>query len=240
MSMHYTHVLRSVATGLVFAAASVSLHAEMIVGYDIGTLVDTSDTDVAGVAPNAGITAGDLTVVGLTRNLGGSQDDHFVFKDWKNADQGAASQAYFTFSIRVANGTKLDLTNLVYTARASNGGPREMGLYWSVDNYAVPLGRFSIGGNSNLSVDMDLSATETVLGSGQTIEFRLIKIGTERADGTEGIRGHGTAWIRDEEDGPDFILSGSVRHTARIPEPGSYALLAGCLALTSVIVRRRR
>ena len=171
MSIHYTHVLRSVAAGLVFAAVSVSLHAEMIVGYDIGTLVDTSDMNVAGVAPNAGITAGDLTVVGLTRNLGGSQDEHFVLKGWKNADQGAASEAYFTFSIRVANGTKLDLTSLVYTARASNGGPGEMGLYWSVDNYAVPLGRFSIGANSNLSVDMGLSATETVLGVGKRLNF---------------------------------------------------------------------
>ena len=134
----------------------------------------------------------------------------------------------------------MDLTNLTYQARASSAGPRAMGLYWSVDNYAAPLAQFAVGGNSILSVDFDLSATPTLVGRGQTIEFRLMKIGNERADQNGDIGNSGTAWIRDHGDGPDLILSGSVRHTAKIPESGSYALLLASLALTSVMLRRRR
>ena len=229
--MNYAHTLKLTAASLVLAAASSSLQAETIVSYDISNKGDNANTSVAGAAPNAGITAGALTV---GADLAVSSSSYFVFTGWGDDAQGALSDAYFAFTFDVANGTSVDLTNLTYEARSSGTGPGTMGLYWDNggDNFSTLLGSFDLVTNENFAVDINLISAATIVGSGQTIEFRLIEVGNERANGGgSSTNDAGTAWIRNS-----LTLNGTVT----VPEPGTYALLAGCLALTSVMVRRRR
>ncbi len=210
------------------------VHAETIVSYDISDLTTNDQTSLAADASAAGITAGNLTA--SNDLVVDANKDEFVFSGWDGTAEGAASTEYFSFSFDVANGTNVDLTSLTYTARASTQGPGTLGLYWDYgsDNFSTLLGSFSPGANTNFSVNLDLSGAATIVGSGQTIEFRLIEVGNTQADGTGGTTSNGTTWIRSSS---LFNLNGTV---TVVPEPSSYALLGGCIALVWVMVRRRR
>lgn len=221
------------------------MYAETIVAYDIRSKGDNADTTVAASESADGIV--DAQALTASSGLSAIENKDFMFKGWEDAAQGGDSVEYLSFGFTVESGTNVTLTNLTYTGYSSAGGPGTIGLYWSEDNFTTALAFYTSPAASDVRVDLNLSALDVIVGSGQTIEFRLIEIGDTKADGNGQTRGAGTYRVRADSvlvlngkrgSVPELALNSKKRGS--IPEPSSYALLGGCLALACAMVRRRR
>jgi len=190
------------------------------VGFEVGNSITRSEFGLAPSTP-AGPTAGSST---------GSE---WLFaRDSVTQDIAGTTTDYFGFTVTADVGETLGLTNLKFDFVARANQTAAYGTYSTQVFYAADGGSFvSIGSPvsseataSNVwapltSADIDLS---TITGA-NSFEFR-IGIG----DGGLNTVG-GAAWVQ-----------GIQLNAVAIPEPSSYALIGGLLALGCVVVRRRR
>ena len=132
---------------------------------------------------------------------------------------------YMTFTVTPDSGQSLDLTSFTFRAYLGSNPGR------SANNWAFFSS--SIGFDSGDQIAIGASAGTTTWSNhvvdlsglgpvSETTEFRLY---------IYGAQGNGNS---------DTVFDKVVLNGAVVPEPGTYALLAGCLALTSVMLRRRR
>lgn len=145
-----------------------------------------------------------------------------------------ANNDYFTFTVSANTGFELDLTSLTFKGARNNADAAESwALTSSIDGHTVGniIDSGAITGSNNQagtydSFVVDLSDTQFQNIAAETdVEFRIYFYGY---DTTVSSR---STYV------DNVVLNGAV---TAIPEPGSFALIAGCLALTSVMIRRRR
>lgn len=232
-------ILLTLAVGL--AVGSASLHANVAPTYgQVGTLLFW---DLSGATGSQASTTAEsnfedhLEARDLVRGAGltgASGANSMNASGWN----GEAND-YFQFGFTVLQ-DKVNLTQLTIATRSSATGPGTIGLFSSVDGYTNAITTFNQAPGSNyVNSIVNLSSIEQLMNITGDFSFRLKQIGTTSANG--GTTGSaGTFRISEYYDAgnyTDLTLTGSF---SAIPEPSTYALILGGLALGFVALRRRR
>ena len=139
-------------------------------------------------------------------------------------DSGWTSENYFQFTISAASGYEISLSGINFYYRSTSTGPVTFDIRSSSDSYASSLA------NGSLNNDSDwYSATNSVTLSG--ISNTTVRIYASTT-GNSSATGGGTLRIDDVD------VLGSVNLSA-VPEPSTYAALAGLTILGFAAYRRR-
>lgn len=142
---------------------------------------------------------------------------------WSGAT-GATNGNHYGFTVTVAPNYQVTLTSLAFTARSSNTGPGNFGLYLGTSSPSL-ITSFSTSGDSFSDFTLNLSAAGT-LGEGLH-EFRIGLVNPTQSDGDGTVASNGTHRIMNFGSSATVVgatpitLTGSV-----IPEPGSASLVA--------------
>lgn len=234
-------------TSAAFLTASLSVNGGVITSYDFFNVDDANGSDdeipavfvatstadnVSASSFNHGAGFSSITAVGVP------EPDYIQIAEGNSLQDGTddnmagaiSLNEYVFFTVTVDLGYSLDLNELTFDAYRAGNGANDYSVRSSVDNYATDISTGLAAGY----IDGGITTTRT----GQTIslagtEFDNLTGTTEFRiyfDDRQSNTGSASATIVD-----DFILDGIV-----VPEPSAYALLAGCLALSSVMLRRRR
>ena len=149
--------------------------------------------------------------------LAGSAGEYFQANSWNTGTN------YFEFTITPVNGELITVTSLSFGARSSvtgpNNGPTSVTLRSSVDGYASALSTSTLTPASNSWTSNTL--TMTSMSFTTAVTFRIYGAGATSSAGTLRI--------------DDVTVYGSP-----IPEPSTYAAIAGGLVLGGAIWSRRR
>lgn len=241
-----TSNIRTCAASLALLAIALptAAHAAVLVSFDFtGGSTASSDSSIYSTtsaydARDAEITAADDpgTTYDDDSDISSSSENAFMrAENTPNSSSPTGSVFYHEFSMTVANlgaGETLNLTSFDFDYFATNiFGQFFTGVYSDAVGYTGTgdkLGTTNITGNAGNSFSLDLTSSNTVAGSaftgltnGETIEFRIFFGDSSTAQS----RIHRV---------DNIVVNGTV-----VPEPGSYALLAGLSGLMFVMLRRR-
>lgn len=162
--------------------------------------------------------------------VGASNSNGFSSNNWSTSGVTNLSEAltagdYYTFSVAPETGFVIDLSSLDINFQTTGSGPDEWGLFSSVDGFSSAIDTFTLdGASAAISLDVSGSSFDTLTSS---TEFRIAGFGATGSTGAARFNGSGA----------DIVLSG---FTSAIPEPSTYALIFGALALALVVWKRRR
>lgn len=173
---------------------------------------------------NADAQPANATVSAMSRGSGigtNTTAGWFVASAWTTSTSLDAND-YFEFTITPSSGYQLSLTSLTLDERRSLTGIRSWAVRSSSNNFGSDLGNFSVPDN-----DLTRTGQSTSLNSLTDITTAL----TFRIYGYSSEAGGGT-WRID-----NVTLNGSI---SAIPEPSTYAVIFGIVALAGAIIQRRR
>lgn len=153
---------------------------------------------------------------------GGGGGAYFTASNWRASDGN-----YFSFSVTPASGYAVIVTSISFYYASTSTGPSSAMLTSSVDGYAGNLGTFSLtqqAGGSLLAADWHQASSSITLTAFDTAtSFRLGATGASVAGGTLRVDA--------------VVLNGTV---SAVPEPSTYAAIAGVWAVCGVLWHRRR
>lgn len=209
---HYPH-LRFLAAATALALTSTLSAQTLFTNPITATNPNTANPFSAGQ-----ITQPNLTATGIGRGSGltsSNANDRYSATSWNSASLDAND--YFTWTLTPATGYTLSLTNLIYTAQTSGTGPSNFSLRTSADTFTTSLGTPTATG-----------ATITLTGASfqgltSSLEVRLYGWAATSTSGSFSVN--------------DFSFNGSM---SAVPEPSTYATLAGAAALSFSCWQRRR
>jgi len=190
-------------------------------------------TDLVGTEASAAGT-GSTSVTALSATRGAGLTGAAGANSMNASGWSGQSTDFFSFGFTVASGESVTLSSLSIGTRASGTGPGTVGLFCSVNNFASAVATITQGSGTYVNSVIDLSALGALSG---TVEFRLMAIGTNSANGgttstggTLRMTNYFTASPSADQGG--FYFTGEL-----VPAPGAMALLgvAGLLG-----ARRRR
>jgi hypothetical protein len=164
--------------------------------------------------------ATNLTATGIGRGTGitgSNANDRYAATGWNSA--ALTTTDYFTWTLTPAAGYQLDLVSFSYTGQASASGPTTFAFRSSIDSFTANIGTPTVSGTT---ITLSSSAFQGLTGP---IEFRLYGWNASGATGTFSVN--------------DFTFNGTLSASA-IPEPSTYAAMAGLLTLGAAAVRRHR
>ncbi len=221
--------------------------------YDFASVTTGSGTTDPSTVPSvSNLTFSSFTAVGVSANPNAA--GRFSFTEWPtggvasdntySSHSGSLSTSdYYSVTITPGSGYTLSLTQLTFTVQRSGTGIRTYAVRSNAggDNYATNLPG-SINSNTNLSVQSgnifywNFDAT-TSAQTGSTVSLSAAAFQSSASSIT--LRFYG--WNAEASGGTFSIdnvtFTGSV---TAIPEPSTYAALAGLLALGGVMWNRRR
>lgn len=153
---------------------------------------------------------------------------------------------FYSFGFTVAPTYQVNLSQLQIGTRASDSGPRFLGVYTSVDNFTTPIATIVHGnGSANFGFVNSLINLSSFTGLTGTVEIRLRLDTNLRVNASSAIAATGTVRVTnyfvpvgDPPTNPDtggFRILGSV---SSVPEPASL-LLFGLATVSMVFLRRR-
>jgi hypothetical protein len=170
--------------------------------------------------------AGDLTASIFSGNLGSpstggstplSSGAYFTATTWTGSTPGTN---YFEFTITPDSGFMFSTTSLSFDYRATSTGPSTLAIRSSADSYAAALGSFTTTADSTWYSSGVITTALSNLTVATT--FRIYGFGASNAGGTLRV--------------DNVTLSGSV---SAVPEPATFAFLAGAATLSLAAFRRR-
>ena len=192
----------------------------LFVAPALGQATTVASWNLAGQPGSQVSTAGDgvanVTAVAVARGPGIAATAAANSISSNGWDDAATSQGtkYFTFGFAVAPGYVANLSQLLIGTRASNTGPRDMALRYSVDGFTANLATWTETA-SFVNTVVDLSGLTGLSG---TVEFRIVALSNTSANGGT-IAAGGAYRITNYFAGGDtgsFRLTGSVE-----PEEGT-------------------
>jgi len=222
---------------LLLVMLPVGLRAQVSIGWDFGTASGT-------LSPNTGTTSADLSVSDLSSFLAqtlslnttsssagyaGATGDFSVSFAAKAGSFSLPDSSAFVFTLTPVSGYQVTLTELTFGSRSTASGPSDLAVYTSSDNY----------GSAVFSTSLSASPPD---GSWLLYETGSLSsvTGTSSAPLTVRLYGYGGSstssgnWRLD-----DLTVSYSLTASA-VPEPSTYAVLAGLAVLGFAVYRRRR
>lgn len=215
---------KAISLAAVFAlgVSAQAQAASIIEEYDFtGTAGNQAFTAATNTAAN--ITGSNLVRgAGLTANSGSGSLNSAGFT-------GQATD-FLSFGFSVADGFSVNLEQLFIGTRSSNTGPGTLGLFYNGDNFASSLFTFSQSGTSNLFSIVDLSALTGLTGS---VEFRILQIGTNSANGGATTSSTGTFRVQDyvvSSIDNNLRFTGTVNAVASVPVPAAFWLFGSAVA----------
>lgn len=149
----------------------------------------------------------------------GSGGGYFTASSWTGGSPGTN---YFEFTITPASGYTITLSALSFGYRSTTSGPAAIAVRSSGDGHATDLATSSLTRSSTAWFDTG-SLTLTSVSFSSPTTFRIYGSGATSASGTLRI--------------DDVALYGS---TSAVPEPSTYAAIAGGMSLAGVLWRRRK
>lgn len=144
---------------------------------------------------------------------------------------------YYEFTITPQSGYTVSLSSITFDAGRSSTGPRQFVIRSSNDSYVSNISGTGSGAVSTVSGNIfqftDNSSTNLVAGQSITMSSftNVTSPLTLRIFGFNAEAGTGTLRI------DNLAVNGSV---TAVPEPSTYAAMAGAVALLGVMVHRRR
>ncbi|PXA04878.1 hypothetical protein DDZ13_02630 [Coraliomargarita sinensis] len=196
--------------------AEYTFSSNSFASSDADTNSTASDITFPGIS---GETAGVSLQPGIDGSVG-QLAPAYVFYMGNINDQGDDDVAGDTDAAEfsVTPSSSLDFTSFSFDFQKNSGGADiEIDLFWSVDSYATAIDSYTIsdtGSWGSFSTDLSSLANQAT-----TTTFRLQFFTTGGSPGNE-------------------LYLDNVELQA-VPEPSAFALLAGCLGLTWIMVRRR-
>ena len=193
-------------------------------GDQVTDTADTFGTNISNTGPSGVLSRG--SGINAATNNG-----RFNANSWTQPDiaSALANNDYFTFSVAPNSGFSMTLTSIVFDMQRSTTGPTSFTLFSSVDGFTIgnDEGTLALPGETNNDLTFNLgSEFENLTGS---VEFRFYGYGNgaSQTTGSAGFEGPGV----------DLELLGT---TAVVPEPSTYALIFGGVALGFVVWRKKR
>jgi len=149
---------------------------------------------------------------------------------------------FFTFTLTAAQGYVIDMSSLTFGVVRNGTGPRTFAWRSDVDSFASNLSDYTAttpnstflslsGGVITLTDTTSTTQTGNVinlsgLANVSSLTLRFYAYNSEATAGTGGLQG-------------DLSFAGTMISTA-VPEPSTYGMVLGGLALAGAVVRRRR
>lgn len=235
---------KTLLTTIVITFAAFSLNAQVVVKYgfdDNSTVYDPTivDSNIQGSVFSLGPSVPDSGNINTTSGIAVSGRSLYAYNASFNGTTEVAAKTngdYLSLTLTVASGFQADLASFnFYTLRQSDvfspngeGAPSAWSIYSDAngDSFTTQIdsGTISLAGGSTFTLQSaDLSGLANVTG---TTEFRIYLWAGDGIGGTTE-----RAWRMDE-----LSISGT---TAVVPEPATFGLLAGVMALGFILWRRR-
>lgn len=178
--------------------------------------------------------ASGITLTGWTLGsvTGSATNNRFTATGWSTGSTFSAASSgndYITFSITPTSGNQLSLSGatVTYTLQNSATGPDFYSVRSSVDSFGSDLSASSaaLDATGTLTTSTSLTLPSSVAYTGLTgaVEFRIYGWGATATGGTFSVN----AWS----------MTGEV---SAVPEPSTYAAIAGGLVLAGAVWQRRR
>lgn len=225
-------VKSAIASAFLLAISSASYADSLSVSFNLAGAAGNEAT-VSGASNSAYVSS-----MILSRGTGlssGAAANSFSSSGWTGE-----STDYYSISFTIADGYTADLSQFLIGTRSSNTGPGSLILTSSIDSFASTITTFSQSGTAFLNSDVSLNLTSVV----GTIEFRVYQVGTTSANGgTTSSSGtfRFTNYFLDSVDSGGLTFNGMISAiTPSVPEPSTYAIFAGAVALGCCVSKRRR
>ena len=195
----------------------------------LSNTITDADPSTANPYTNNQVVAANVTATGIGRGIGlvgSSAANRYSATSFNDVDLATsiAGSDYFTFTLTPTNTASLNFGNLTFTLQASGTGPTTFALLSSVSGFSSgnQIATATLAGNT-----VTLSVSDATLGANydnvtSPIEFRLYGYGASSAAGTGSVN--------------DFSFGGAVT----VPEPSTYAMMAGAFGLLLLGQRVRR
>lgn len=206
-----------------YLAFSMCLIAQVSAQLVVYTFGSTSSPVTTANAITDNLTASEFSGATGSPGTGGtsplSSGAYFAATTWSGSTPG---NNYFEFTLTPGAGYQFSAVSMSFDYRSTSTGPTTLAIRTSADSYAAPLGSFATTTDATWYSSGVVSLSLSNLTTATT--FRIYGFGASNNGGTLRV--------------DNVTVNGSIS-ASPIPEPASFALLAGAATLGLSALRRR-
>ena len=220
---------RTILSSALFLAFMCGVRAQIVWSFTDGTgAPSTTVTNISAGVLSAGNLAGTSSLAfnptSASNHSGASGGNNAAVRTVASASLSTSSSTYFEFTVTPAAGYQISATGLTLGSRSAGTGPTTLSLFSSVDSFSAALGSIVTSADSTWT-SVTLSSFSVAAAANTPVTFRLY--------GAPSGTTTSANWRVDD-------LAFSVSALSAIPEPSTYAALAGTAALVGAGWLRRR